>query len=82
MARYERFTFLCNLDERQAIADLAMRLQRSQSDAVRYVVIITAKQLMKTYPVALPPKDTEQDQGDLHSVAEVLQGIKTLDQGL
>lgn len=81
MARYERFTFLCNLDERQAIADLAMRLQRSQSDAVRYVVIETAKQLMKTYPIVLSEKVTEQEQGDLHSAAEVLQGLQTLDQG-
>ena len=45
MARYSRFTFLCDLDERQAIADLAARLQRSQSDAVRFVVIEAARQL-------------------------------------
>ena len=34
MARYSRFTFLCDLVERRAIADLAARLQRSQSDSV------------------------------------------------
>ncbi len=45
MARYERFTFLCDLGERRAIADLAIRLQRSQSDAVRFVVIEAARQL-------------------------------------
>jgi hypothetical protein len=45
MTRYERFTFLCDLDERRAIADLAIRLQRSQSDAVRFVVIEAARQL-------------------------------------
>ena len=45
MARYSRFTFLCDLDERRAIADLAARLQRSQSDAVRFVVIEAVRQL-------------------------------------
>jgi hypothetical protein len=48
MARYERFTFLCDEIERRAIADLAARLQRSQSDAVRFVVIEAAKQLTQT----------------------------------
>ncbi|WKZ51432.1 MAG: hypothetical protein QY329_01600 [Anaerolineales bacterium] len=45
MARYERFTFLCDAIERRAIADLAAWLQRSQSDAVRFVVIEAARQL-------------------------------------
>lgn len=48
MARYSRFTFLCDLDERRAIAELAARLQRSQSDAVRFVVIEAAKQLAQS----------------------------------
>jgi hypothetical protein len=43
MPRYLRFTFLCNLEERQAIADLATYLQRSQSDSVRFVILETAK---------------------------------------
>jgi len=47
MARFERFTFLCNSSERRAIAVLAERLSRSQSDAVRFVVIEAAKQLTK-----------------------------------
>lgn len=38
MARYERFTFLVNKDERKMIEELASRLQRSQSDAVRVVL--------------------------------------------
>jgi len=50
MARYSRFTFLCNLDERQSIIDLAARLQRSQSDAVRFVVIEAVKQLAQADP--------------------------------
>lgn len=45
MARYERFTFLCDVSERRAIAELAARLSRSQSDAVRFVVIEAARQL-------------------------------------
>lgn len=53
MARYERFTFLCDADERRAIADLAAGLQRSQSDAVRFVVIESAKQLTAPAPIAL-----------------------------
>lgn len=47
MARYLRFTFLCNLEDRQAIATLAKHLQRSQSDAVRFVVLDAAKKLAK-----------------------------------
>ena len=45
MARYERFTFLCDPNERRAITDLAARLQRSQSDAVRFVVIDAVRRL-------------------------------------
>jgi len=43
MARYERFTFLYDSSERRAIANLAARWQRSQSDAVHYVAIEAAK---------------------------------------
>ncbi len=46
MPRYERFTFLCNQNERQLIAVLAAHLQRSQSDTVRFVVIEAARQLL------------------------------------
>ena len=45
MARYNRFTFLVNKDERRLIATLAERLQRSQSDAVRFVVLEKAREL-------------------------------------
>ena len=47
MARYERFTFLCNEDERRLIKTLAKTLQRSQSDAIRFVVVNAAKELEK-----------------------------------
>ncbi len=38
MARYDRFTFLCNSDERRLLVALADRLQRSQSDTVRGLI--------------------------------------------
>jgi hypothetical protein len=40
------FTFKCNQDERQAIAALAARLQRTESDAVRWVVKEAARELL------------------------------------
>lgn len=59
MARYKRFTFLCSVSERQAISDLALRLNRSQSDAVRFVIIEVARQLAGPDPAQvigiLPP---------------------------
>lgn len=70
MARYTRFTFLCNLDERKAIADLAARLQRSQSDAVRFVVIEAAKQLAPAPTVADLAIPTQNIQEEEKHVAE------------
>lgn len=69
MARYSRFTFLCDVNERQAITKLATRLQRSQSDAVRFVVIEAAKQLSQADPAplaALPAEDLKQEQRGTH----------------
>lgn len=43
--RVERFTFLCNRDERALVAVLAKQLQRSQSDAVRFVVVNAVREL-------------------------------------
>ena len=65
MARYERFTFLGDKGERQAIARLAVMLQRSQSDAVRFVVIEAAKQLTQAdfTPVTVLPIDTKKERG-------------------
>lgn len=39
------FTFKCNAEERQTIAALAQRLQRTESDAVRWVVKEAAREL-------------------------------------
>jgi hypothetical protein len=45
MGRYQRFTFLVNGEERAAIKSLALRLQRSESDAVRLVVREAVREL-------------------------------------
>jgi len=37
MERYERFTFLCDPNERQAIANLTERLSRPQSEAAQFI---------------------------------------------
>lgn len=63
MARYQRFTFLCNRDERKIIAEIADKLQRSQSDAVRFVVLNAAKCLADIPQV--------QEQIKLHQEAHV-----------
>jgi predicted transcriptional regulator len=38
MARWDRFTFRVNSQDKQLVALLAERLQRSRSDAIRYVI--------------------------------------------
>ena len=48
MERDIQFGFRVNDNERRAIADLAIRLQRSQSDAIRFVVVEAARQLAQT----------------------------------
>lgn len=50
MARYERFTFLCNQDERRLIGNLAQHLQRTQSDAIRLLIREAAQQLSADRP--------------------------------
>lgn len=45
MSRIIRFTILCNQDERQMIASLAVRLQRTQSDMMRLLVVNAAREL-------------------------------------
>ena len=50
MARYQRFTFLCDGDERRILTTLAHRLQRSQSDAVRWLIRNAAAELEAVRP--------------------------------
>src|SRR3990172_2284851 len=45
MARYKRFTFLCDSDQRRILAALALRLQQSQSDAIRWLITNVAQEL-------------------------------------
>lgn len=47
MPRNERFTFMCNKDERQKIFALATLLHRTQSDALRYLIIQALLELEK-----------------------------------
>ena len=65
MPRIDRFTFLVTEQERQAIAELATRLQRSQSDAVRYVVILAAQELSKPQTAPALPVNVNEPQGGL-----------------
>jgi hypothetical protein len=67
--RWNTFSFRVSNDERQAIADLAIRLQRTQSDAVRFVVIEAAKQLSKADAVTVDASSAEhpkQNEGGTH----------------
>lgn len=50
--RQQKFTFLCNDEERQLIQSIAERLERSQGDALR-ILIRTAAQELGLLP-ALP----------------------------
>jgi hypothetical protein len=43
--RSQKFIFRVSLAEHQLIKELAKRLQRTQSDAVRYVVVEASRQL-------------------------------------
>jgi hypothetical protein len=45
MPREQRFTFVVDKAERRAITELAERLKRSESDAVRWVVTEAAREL-------------------------------------
>jgi hypothetical protein len=44
MARFNRFTILCSQEERRLIAALADRLRRSQSDALRFLIVSAARE--------------------------------------
>jgi hypothetical protein len=57
MRRNEMFGFRVSNEERQLIAALANCLQRSQSDAVRFVVINAARELEKDQSSNLQKKD-------------------------
>jgi uncharacterized protein (DUF1778 family) len=62
MSRDERFTFLVNRDERELISALAEHLQRSQSDAVRFVIVNAIRGLLD--PERIETSKDSQDMGD------------------
>ena len=66
MARFERFTFLVDTKEKRMIADLAKRLQRSRSDAVRFVVVNAASELAKN--------DSSKSNADLAEIPAMARG--------
>ncbi len=63
MTRDERFTFLIDRAERQLITALARQLRRTESDAVRYVVIEAARALEAStaVPIISTPKENDVD---------------------
>lgn len=64
MARYQRFIFLCNGDERRIISALTEALKRSQSDSMRWLIREAARD-RKTAPA------TSQPAGDARAEAMV-----------
>jgi hypothetical protein len=56
MARYKRFTFLCNAEERRMLTALSNQLQRSESDSVRWLIREAAREL----EIAVPDKCSSQ----------------------
>lgn len=65
MLRTKRFTFVVNNEERALIASLANLLQRSQSDAVRLIVLKAALELMSGVDTLVQPAD-QSTQGAIH----------------
>lgn len=68
MARYERFTILCDHSERKAIVELAAHLQRSQSDAVRFVLLEAVRRLTEATS-SHPPGNKPADQVGINNVS-------------
>jgi hypothetical protein len=62
MTKTNRFTFRATDADRQAVATLAAKLQRSQSDAVRFLVVTAARELntQAEPPVSQPAQQPEQ----------------------
>ena len=46
MQKAERFSFVCDTEERQAIKVLAKRLQRTESDTLRWLVRNAANRMI------------------------------------
>lgn len=64
MARYIRFVFLVNKDERRKIAELARRLQRKEADAVRFAALEYARALDADTPATTTAQPTGGQHGN------------------
>lgn len=62
MARYNRFVFLVDKNERRLIANMAQRLQRKEADAVRFVVLEAARALESDTPQPIATSTAQQAQ--------------------
>ena len=60
MARQDFFTLRVNRDERQMLAAVAERLQRTQSDAVRLLIREAARELVKSEATAVNDSTAEE----------------------
>lgn len=65
MAKYQRFTFACDKQDRRMLSDIARRLERSQSDAVRLLIREAARELAQNTAVFEPvaPVATQKKEG-------------------
>ena len=63
MMRNERFTFVCNANERRVLAALADYLNRSQSDALRLLIREAAREL-KADADAPSARQTDAERGE------------------
>ncbi len=75
MQRNIQFTFRVSSSERLAIAELAIWLQRSQSDAVRYLVAEAMRQLSHGNASGLTSHVAESDEGACNSAAAPAQSV-------
>ena len=55
--RSDRFTFVCDRDERRMLADVSTKLARTQSDAVRFLIRKAAGELNES-PKVVQPTET------------------------
>ncbi len=62
MSRIENFTFRVNRDERMLITAVAARLQRNESDTLRYLVRKAAAELETTHGLRSEQKETSHTQ--------------------
>jgi hypothetical protein len=75
MAKHERFTFLCDKNERALIVTLAEGLRRSQSDAARFLVGETARELAENRTPTDPSRVVKLTTGEWIALAGLVVAI-------